>query len=356
MRSRMLGTAAALATAALLVGSLSATQAAAAPTAGASGCTYTKTTLPLTPGAVFGEVQATDHHGGAAGLIKNDPALPDGLGSWKDGAASLDRAGVSYMTYNVIDQNSSGTYIVNTGVSYPTGYLRGILVLKDGKRLPGPTMTSVTEVLDITENGDITGWVRQGTSTSNPTMHIVRWNPDRPDVVTEFAIPGYPTWSTRLTDADEDGSVLYSMSTDSGSKNYIHRNGQSVELNKLAGLESTMVHAISNGRVVGRGVYGGQQVGVLWDNDGTVKILPNSQKSGKLSINKSGTIIDSGSNSATDNGIPVWQLGTYVTKIGGQGDIARTIGDDGTIGGLTVTAAGASLSPAKGNPVLWRCS
>ncbi|MGP4008414.1 hypothetical protein [Streptomyces sp. 4N124] len=355
MRSRMLGTAAAIGTAALL---LSATQAVAAPkaTASASACTWTKTTLPLAPGAAFGEVQATDHHGGAAGLIKNDPALPDGLGSWKNGAASLDKAGAAYTTYEVIDQNSSGTYIANSRFGWITGPIYGIMVVKDGQRLPTPSTWGVDGVLDIAENGDITAWAKLGTATSNPTTHILRWNADRPTEVTELGqIPGFPA-TARPTDADEDGTVLYTIWSSTGARNYTLRNGQVVELKKLAGLENTTADAISNGRVVGSGTYGGKHVGVLWGNDGTVTILPNSENSGDLAINKSGLIVGSGGNSSTDNGIPVWQLGTFVKWVGGTGDIAHTVGDDGTIGGLTVTPAGADLYPPKGNPALWRCS
>jgi hypothetical protein len=350
------GTAAAIGTAALLLGSLGATQAVAAPRATASACTWTKTTLPLTPGAVFGEVHGTDQHGGAAGLIQNDPALPDGLGSWEGGAASLDKAGAAYTTYKVIDQNGSGTYIANSTFGWITGPIPGIMVVRDGQRLPNPTTSTVDGVLDIAENGDITGWAKRGTATSNPTTHVLRWNEDRPTEVTELGqIPGFPA-QARPTDADEDGTVLYTIWSSSGARNYTVRNGQSVELKKMAGLESTTADAISNGRVVGHGTYGGKHVGVLWGNDGTVTILPNSENSGQLKINKSGTIVGSGGNSSADNGIPVWQLGAFVKKVGGMGDIAHTVGDDGTIGGLTVTPDGAKLYPPKGNPSLWRCS
>ncbi|MFI8949547.1 hypothetical protein ACIGO6_23855 [Streptomyces sp. NPDC053750] len=355
MRSRMLGTAAAIGTAALLLGSLGATPAVAAAKATDSACTWTKTTLPLPSGAAFGEVHATDHHGGAAGLIENDPALPDGLGSWKNGTASLDKAGAAYTTYKVIDQNSSGTYIANTTFGWVTGPIYGFVVFKDGQQLPTASTWLYDGVLDIAENGDITAWDKRGTSTSNPTTHIVRWNVDRPTEVTELGqIPGFPK-NARPTDADEDGTVLYTIWS-SGAKNYILRDGRAVELKKPAGLENTTADAISNGRVVGSGTYGGKSVGVLWDNDGTVTVLPNSEKTGDLKINKSGMIVGSGGNSSTDDGIPVWQLGTFVTRVGGTGDIAHTVGDDGTIGGLTVTPSGADLYPPKGTPALWRCS
>ncbi|MFC5020402.1 MULTISPECIES: hypothetical protein [Streptomyces] len=352
MRSRVLGSAAALGTAALLLGSLGATPAGAAPHTSASACAWTRTTLPLTPGAVFGEVHATDHHGGASGLIRNDPALPDGLGSWKDGAASLDRAGVAFMTYEVIDQNGSGTYVANSTYGWITGPVYGAVAVKDGQITYFPSY-EFEGVLDIAENGDVTGWTKRGTATSNPTTHILRWNADRPTEFTELGqVPDFPVWD-RPVDADEDGAVLYSVGSSSSTRNYVLRDGRSIELKNTAGLEKTTVDAISNGRVVGHGVHEGKRVGVLWDNDGTVTVLPNSENSGELEINKSGMIVG-GASSAAD-GIPVWQLGTFVTRVGGAGDVARTVGDDGTIGGLTVTPAGADLRPPKGTPALWHC-
>ncbi|MEU6459549.1 hypothetical protein [Streptomyces sp. NPDC047065] len=350
----MLGTAATLGSAALLLGSLGATPAVAAPKATTSACTWTRTTPPLTPGAAFGEVQATDHHGGAAGLIRNDPALPDGLGSWEGGAASLDRPGAAWTTLKVIDQNGSGTYVVNSTFGWITGPIPGILVVRDGQNLPTPGTFSVDGVLDIAENGDITGWRKLGTSTSNPTTQLRRWNADRPTEVTDLGeIPDFPA-NERPVDADEDGTVIYTIWSGSGPKNYVLRDGKAVALKKPAGLKNPTVDAISNGRVVGSGSYEGKHVGVLWDNDGTVTLLPNSEDSGELKINKSGTIVGGG-NSSTDKGIPVWQLGTFVKWVGGKGDIARTIGDDGTIGGLTVTPAGAEEYPEKGIPALWPC-
>lgn len=355
MKFRLLSTATVVT---VLLTSMAATQATATtPTPGASAaaCTWKKTLLPLPSGAAVGEVQATDHQGGAAGFHRTAEDQWRALSVWKGTAVTSYGTPMLGVTPEVVDQNRAGTILADQTWMWVVGppvYTAQVSRAGKLESLPKPTGFSHTKALDIADDGDILGYAFNITSGSQTGRTLVRWPADRPTQVE--ALTGLPT-DAYVLDADDDGTVLYA--TSGWKQHFLLRDGKAVALKGLTGLSGSQAQALSNGRVVGEGTYNGKEVGVLWDRDGTVKILPNSTSNIDYQINRNGTVIGSTDNYTegwtVNDGFDVWQLDTYVTKVGGRGDVARTIGDDGTVGGFTVTD---STNTAKGIPTLWACA
>ncbi|MFC7303899.1 hypothetical protein ACFQVC_06680 [Streptomyces monticola] len=355
MRSRILGVAA---TTAVLVTTTSMAQAVAAPEAAtAAACSWTKTLLPLPAGKAYGEVQATGQ-GGAAGGTRPESqtnVLPQ-VTSWKDGkATTYEHSNIIYMT--VIDRNSAGAVVSNGSVNW-FGYTSNLVyVNRDGKMepLPQPAGYKRSKALGMAADGDITGYSYELNGDAKKKV-LVRWPSDRPgevQVVTTLPDESY------VRVGDGDGSVVY---TDGNGKDILRRpDGGTVELKKPEGvLYGLLPDDMSNGRVVAAGDYsGGGRVGVLWESDGTPKLLPQSVGPNfEYRINSSGMIVgyttSLNSYEPNNDGFQVWQLGTYTGRVGAKGDIPSAVGDDGTVGGVSVkdTTNGIGYGP----PAVWRCS
>lgn len=332
-----------------------ATAATTAPGASPTACTWKRTVLPLPTGSTIGEVRATDHQGGAAGFRGTAENQWKAVASWKGDAFTGYGTPAVGVTPEVIDQNRAGTILVDQMWAWITGppvYTAQVSRAGKLENLPKPTGYTHTKALDIADDGDILGYAFNVTSGSDPGKTLARWPADRPTEVE--TLTGMPT-DAYVLDADDDGSVLYA--TRGWRQHFLLRDGKAVALKGLKGLSGSQAQVVSNGRVVGEGTYNGKDVGVLWDRDGTVKILPNSTSDIDYQINRNGTIIGSTDNYTegwtVNDGFDVWQLDTYVTKAGGRGDVARTIGDDGTVGGFTVTD---TKNTTKGIPTLWSCT
>ncbi|MFC7303650.1 hypothetical protein ACFQVC_05390 [Streptomyces monticola] len=340
MKNRILGAAVLLG--ALLVPAAPA-HAAAGTEAWAPGCTLARTELPLPSGITDALIAGTDDHAGFAGYA------PAGWSaySWKNGTVTDHGVPAGADLVTVADQNSSGTF-VGQGLKRTTGlpYTRAIssYIVRGGAmtQLPWLANHDRTYVSAISANGDAFGVAsRSGGHTS------VRWPAANPTQVTP--VPGVPAdWRT-LLDASDDGRTLLFHEG-------IWRDGKATPLPTLDGLDWSP-HSMSNGRVVGAGLYGAndKQVAVLMDQNGSVRILPNTAadtNNSEYLINSSGLIVGStvGQGGGKEQyGMQVWKLGTYIGTFGTPLDVAQALGDDGTVGGY-------HDGYNYGTPSAWTCS
>ncbi|GAT71057.1 hypothetical protein PS9374_06748 [Planomonospora sphaerica] len=346
MRPRVPGRAALFAV--LLSGVLHTPAAAAAPAA-ATACTWQASTLPLPSGTTSGRVSATDHQGGYSGTAWGADGRRRVL-SWKDGTTT--DYGTGGPNDQVVAQNSTGTIIGYSPIAYapPAGHAWST---RNGKKapLPKPATVYVSSAYAIKDNGDITGWM-WGTFDGVWQTRHVRWPADRP---TEFEMmPDLPKDAV-VADVDDDGTMLLNFNGNQGTYAVgLWRDGTTTHLAEIPGATRTTVRAISNGRVIGetaRPDATGKTAtdGVLWDQDGSVHILPGTAS--VSGINRDGLIgaaLDPDKNNDYLTGI--WRLQTFDSVLGNADSSVTVVGNDGTIGGYRFNPA-----TARSQPTIWRC-
>ena len=314
-----------------------------------AACTWRATALSL-PAGETGLATATDHAGGLSGTATQGSTYH--VVGWQNGAyRDYGSAVAPIFAPTVADQNRAGTIVGTAAYS-----VLGSTIIAPFK-IEGGTLTQLplpeggygqVTVMDITDAGDITGYVWG--SGSSGERRVVRWPASAPGTVI-FAPGPFPV--ELPADADEDGSLLF--------LGHVLRNGVLSPLGTLPGLEFSWADSISNGHIVGYGVYNDKHVGVYWDRQLVAHVLPNSSynlsnTNPQFTVNRDGLItgrIDEahGGNDLAGTGYGVWDKGQWVGPFGDIGvDLPATLGDDGTVGGYRIDGN------RDVHPYHWRCA
>ncbi|MGK3205512.1 hypothetical protein [Amycolatopsis sp. MEPSY49] len=338
---------------ALLAAGLLASGQTATAAAKTAACSWKPTALGSGT-SVSAQVTATDDKGNFAGwaLPNDDFGTLRRAASWTGGAfRDLGTAGTDGAV--VTAENRSGAVagtasyaMFGTGLFFEKAFKSsgGALV-----QLPLPAGYTRSAAVGITDSGDVIGVVRKQDGSG---LTAVRWPADRPDAVTPLT--GVPA-GVGLAAVDTDGSIAFTNGD-------LWRDGTLTHLGTLPGLKYAWPDAISNGRVVGYGVYNGKNVGVYWDQQHAAHILAKSSYNlsngnPRFSINSSGLITGrldeaNGGNDLAGTGYGVWDQGTFVGKFGDlKADLPVVIGDDGTVGGYRYDSA-----TRHSTAYVWRCS
>ncbi|AHH99690.1 hypothetical protein [Kutzneria albida] len=312
----------------------------------AAACTWQGTALSL-PNSQNGSVTATNGAGTLAGygVLTTVPTSVTHLVAWRNGAyTDYGKPDAGYASSpQAIDK--SGTVVGTSRFSY-MAYLSKAIRAVPGKKvefLPQFQDYAYASANQIADNGDIYGWASK--RTAEPTIGL-RWPADKPGTVEQ--VPGV----ANPVAIDHDGAALTSTA--------VVRGGVSKKLGTLPGLTGIDPQDISNGRVVGVGDYNGKPVGLYWDQQLAVHVLPNSSYStytgySGFAINRNGLItgrVDEahGGNDHDGTGYGVWNQGAFVSTFGDlKHDYPGVVGEDGVVGGARYD------DNRKAHPYSWRC-
>ncbi|MGC0421797.1 hypothetical protein [Embleya sp. AB8] len=336
---------------AAMISAVAPTAATAAPTA----CTWTPAFLPLPAGGLFGEVVAADGSGGYAGTVgystdyrnKDTHAV-----AWKNGKPTdygyLDDPGYKKVV-EVAGVNDSGTIV---GIARRTDDGFNAVRSRNGRieRLPELPGAVYSNPKGINNKGDIVGNVGVVGADKILYFHPVLWPADQPGTVLELTdLPGP---SPIVEGLDQDGTVLFTVNTETGPAPYLWQDGTARALPLPAGVKTATMRGISNGRVVANIPFG-QMSGtqsLLWDRDGRPQAVPQSID--VRGINRDGRIVGR-VDVAPWRSVGVWQLTTLGATLNWAADWQFEIvvaSDDGTI-------AGGSWNYPVGfeRPTVWTC-